>query len=332
MQDILLSFIVPMYNSVEYIKQCLDSIECQGIPKGNYEIVIVDDGSRDGCDAIASSYDSVVYYRQVNQGQSVARNKGIEIAKGKYVCFVDSDDALVKNSIGYLLNIALDNDLDVITYNIITCSSSQIDSITPRQTNVRGPVMNGYEYIEKYNFNNGPWWYLVRKELLNGIRFECGRYAEDGMFTMTMLMNVKRIIHVDNACYYYIIRPSSTTTKRGVTHVSKMVDDYYYAYTYMQKLIINNHEYLSQAGLNRCVSRSLSYIFFAAVRLLYLPKNISNKWYKKFHDEGLLPIEQPYPGLKFKLTSFVLNNYMLFSIIRLLIYNYYRVNSLLSKK
>ena len=332
MQDILLSFIVPMYNSVEYIKQCIDSIECQRVPKNSYEIIIVDDGSSDGCGDIASSYENVVYYRQVNQGQSVARNKGIELAKGKYICFVDSDDALVKNSIGYLLDIALNNNLDVITYKMIRCSSSQIESITPRKTNIRSSVMNGYEYIEKYNFNNGPCWYLVRKNMLNGLRFECGRYAEDGMFTMTMLMNVKRIIHVDNECYYYIIRPSSTTTKRGVSHVSKMVEDYYYAYTYIQKLIKNNHEYLSQDALNRCEARSLSYIFFGAVRLLYLPGSISNKWYKRLHKEDLLPLSQPYPGLKYKLTSIILNYKILFSIVRILIYNYYRVNNLFSKK
>lgn len=332
MQNILLSFIVPMYNSVEYIKQCLDSIECQGIPKDNYEIIIVDDGSSDGCGDIVLNYENVVYYRQVNQGQSVARNKGIELAKGKYICFVDSDDALVNNSIGSLLDIALNHDIDVITYNMILCKSTQMKSIIPRKTNVRSSVMSGYEYIEKYNFNNGPCWYLVRKDLLEGLRFECGRYAEDGMFTMSLLMKTKSIIHVDNECYYYILRSSSTTTKRDVSHVSKMVEDYYYAYTYMQKLIEINKDYLSQDALNRCLSRSLSYIYFGAVRLLYLPRRISNKWYKRLRKDGLLPIMQPYPGLIFKLVSIVLNNYILFSIVRLMLFNYYRLRNQFYKK
>lgn len=312
-----------MYNSVEYIKQCLDSIECQGIPKDNYEIIVVDDGSVDGCGDIALTYDNVVYYRQDNQGQSVARNKGIDIAKGHYLCFVDSDDALVHNSISELLDIALNYNVDVLTYGMTRCTSESMESVIPRKTDIVSSVMSGYDYIHKYDFNNGPWWYLIRKDMLGELRFEVGRYAEDGMFTMTMLMKASCVIHVDNDCYYYVLRPSSTTTKRDINHIAKTVADYYYAYEYMQKLIENNKESLSEKGLERCVSRSLTYVFFMTARLLYLPHNHSKLWYEKLKSNKLLPISQPYPGFKYKLTCLILNNYCLFSLFRFILHNYF---------
>ena len=323
MQDILLSYIVPMQNSVEYIKQCLDSIECQGISKDHYEIIVIDDGSSDGCGDIASIYDNVVYYRQDNQGQSVARNKGIDIARGTYLCFVDSDDALVDNSMSLLLDIALKENVDVLTYGMTRCTAENMKLVVAHKTNTVSSLMSGYEYIDKFDFNNGPCWYLLRKAMLGELRFEAGRYAEDGMFTMAMLMKAKSIIHVDNECYYYVQRPSSTTTKRDVAHIAKTVADYYYAYDYMQKLIEAKKNELSKKGLERCLNRSLTYIFFGAVRLLYLPHNNSRYWYEKLKDEKLLPINPPYPGLRYKLTCFVLNNYYVFAFVRLLMSNYF---------
>ena len=328
MNEILLSFIVPMYNSIQYIQKCIDSIESQGIPKENYEIVVIDDGSNDGGGNIVQAYDSVVYFRQENAGQSSARNKGIELSRGKYLCFVDSDDMLIPNTYSFVLEVALKNNVDVVAYDGIQCLEEEIEFSKPKLTNNIENVLTGYEYIEKHNFNNGPWWYICAKKVLGGdLRFVNGRYAEDGMFTMSLLMKVKTIIHVNNDCYYYIRRQGSTTTKRDIAHVLKMVEDYYYAYSYMGDLIEANKSKLSQRGLERCISRSLTYIFFLLVRLLYLPSSVSREWYQQLSSEHLLPICQPYSGPRFKVTTFILNHYYLFNIVRFIIHNFQKLSS-----
>ena len=93
---IKLSFIVPIYNVEQYLRKCVDSLLAQDVPSSEYEVILVDDGSPDACPQICDEYaaaceDIRVIHRE-NGGLSAARNSGIEIAKGKYVCFVDSDD------------------------------------------------------------------------------------------------------------------------------------------------------------------------------------------------------------------------------------------------
>lgn len=324
MNTIDLSFVIPMYNSAKYIRACLDSIINQGIPSSRYEIIVIDDGSLDDGKSVidGEGYSNVTYIYQKNQGQASARNKGIELAKGKYVCFVDSDDLLVPNSLLSILDIAVNHQLDLITYDMIGCTEKEILNVIPRRSNELGIIYSGFDYIEKYNFNNGPCWYLVRRDLLANLRFIEGRYAEDGMFTMTLLMHVKTVMHIKADCYYYVVRPNSTTTSRNVSHVYKTVDDYYYAYQYMSSLISENKLNLSERGYARCAERSESYIFFLLVRLLYCPYEFSKKWYNKIKAEKLLPIKPPYPGLKLKATSIVLNNSVLFFTIRF-VYNIY---------
>ena len=91
-----LSIIIPMYNCERYIADCLDSILNSDLPKGEYEVIIVNDGSKDKGPEIAQDYvskhDNFRYLTQENQGQSVARNYGLKEAKGEYVWFVDGDD------------------------------------------------------------------------------------------------------------------------------------------------------------------------------------------------------------------------------------------------
>lgn len=106
MAEIKLSIIIPVYNVESYLKECVESIQHQITTE--CEIVLVDDGSTDCsgmiCDEYASSDQRIRTIHQENGGHSSARNCGLDIAKGKYVCFVDSDDRVYENSIAEILN------------------------------------------------------------------------------------------------------------------------------------------------------------------------------------------------------------------------------------
>lgn len=105
-----LSFIVPMYNMGKYIARCLETLVHQDINPEQYEILVVDDGSLDESAAIVKNYqkqyNQVKYIYQTNKGQAAARNVGIRIAQGKYICFVDADDFVRKNIFGKLEQVA----------------------------------------------------------------------------------------------------------------------------------------------------------------------------------------------------------------------------------
>lgn len=308
----LLSFIIPMYNAEHYIGTCIDSIIAQNIGKDNYEIVIIDDGSIDNGESIVKKYDCVKYFRQHNQGQSAARNKGIELSEGKYICFVDADDILIPNSIRFCLQTALKDDLEMVTYDLVRCNEDSINNIDATVTNTIDTILTGYEYMEKYNFNNSPCWYLIKKTSLRGIHFVEGHFGEDGMFTIELLMHIKRVAHINNQCYCYVKRDNSTTTKKDKTHLRKMIDDYLFVYHYIQKLIKQNESSLSSKAISRLTNRSESYIFFLLVRLLRSPEpSLISPTVKKLKEEGLYPIKQPYPGLVYTITSFVVNNFYL---------------------
>ncbi len=99
-----LTVVIPIYNSAQYLKQCIDSIveqPCEGV-----ELILVDDGSTDGspeiCDAYAKRYDFIKVVHQTNLGRSGARNRGIEMAAGEWIAFVDSDDYVAGDYIGQI--------------------------------------------------------------------------------------------------------------------------------------------------------------------------------------------------------------------------------------
>ena len=115
---IKLSFIVPIYNVEPYLRKCVDSLLAQDY--SDYEIILVDDGSPDGCpkicDEYAAAHKNVRVVHRPNGGLSAARNSGIEVAKGEYICFVDSDDYWEPNVIGRLMEQIERDDLDVLRF------------------------------------------------------------------------------------------------------------------------------------------------------------------------------------------------------------------------
>ena len=109
----ILSIIIPLYNCEKYIRQCLYSIFRQEINESEYEVIVIDDGSKDnGCSLAyeyAKSHQNIRVIKQENQGVACARNNALEKAKGDYITFVDADDMLVSGSLKSLLKIAVEN-------------------------------------------------------------------------------------------------------------------------------------------------------------------------------------------------------------------------------
>ena len=126
-----LSVIIPIYGVEQYLRKCVDSVLNQDMPSSEYEIILVDDGSPDGCPQIcdeyalksresrvkSQEYPSIRAVHQENGGLSAARNSGIEVARGEYVMFVDSDDYIEPNLLGELIVQVERDNLDVLRYD-----------------------------------------------------------------------------------------------------------------------------------------------------------------------------------------------------------------------
>jgi len=317
-----ISFIIPMFNSENYIRACIESILNQGFNNNSIEIVVIDDGSTDSSAKIAKEYDIVRYFYQSNSGQAAARNRGIEEAVGEYLCFVDSDDLLVSNSLMECFRYAKKNELDMVTYEMMRCNRPMSVEQSELSTS---DIMTGHEYISRYNYNNGPWWYLVKKDIITEIRFVTGRYGEDGMFTMELLMNVQKVSHMNIICYYYICRSGSTTTKREKEHLLKMIDDYLFVYHYMVKLIDTNKSLLSTEAYKRCTERSQTYLFFMMARILRFPFSyrIAQKQIEILRSDRIYPLttlnRDDYSGCSYPVVTFIINHSWLFYSINFLL-------------
>lgn len=304
-----ITFVIPMYNAEKYIGKCIESIIAQNVE--NYEVIVVDDGSKDNGKKIAQKYSCVKYFYKENGGQSTARNLGIEKASGEYICFIDADDYLIENTLVSVLQMAERNNLDMACYGM-----GRPEEIKPAVDFREYDIMGGADYIAKNNYNNGPCWYLIKKEFIlkNNLRFVEGRYGEDGMFTMKALLMAERVQRCNRLCYCYVAQPNSTTTSRNRNHLLKMMDDYLFVYGYMRNLAEENKDRVPAAAYERLKYRSETYLFFLLARLLRFPNagSLIDEVIGKMKKQGAYPIRRPeppcYPGTKYLVVTYVVNH------------------------
>ena len=202
MENPLISIIVPIYNSEKYIKRCLDSIFNQDYT--NFEVLCVDDGSFDGSASIIKQY-NVKYFYQENMGQASARNKGIELSKGEWICFVDSDDSVEKNYLSSLVN-GIKDDIGIVMCRIRRINENGKSSIDVVK---KYGILNAKEALVTTNI--GPTNKLIRKNIIRDCKFLEGKVRfEDILFTPELIINAKKINVIDDVLYNYYVRENST--------------------------------------------------------------------------------------------------------------------------
>lgn len=190
-----LSIIVPVYNVEPYLRKCVESLLAQDLNPDEYEIILVDDGSTDGCPAICDEYAqalppsggsrkgaNIKVIHQPNGGLSAARNTGIRAAKGDYVCFVDSDDYLEPNVFAGLMAQVERDDLDVLRFdyqNVRITPDGDYEVFQPNKhphrVDHRTDVVDGETYLnERMGYECYAVQFIVRRSLLVG---ECSEIS-----------------------------------------------------------------------------------------------------------------------------------------------------------
>ncbi|MCP9612692.1 glycosyltransferase [Coprobacter tertius] len=333
----LLSVIVPLFNGEKYIGKCLESLIHQNIEPEKYEILVINDGSTDNGVKIAENYSKeysqIKVITQKNGGLSSARNTGIRNSSGRYLCFVDSDDFIVENTLKSILQIAIDNYFEILTYGIV---GGQEDEFTNkkycRNFSEIEAAQSGIRYIADHNYNNGAWYYLISKDFIikHNLYFEEGRYCEDGMFTTKAFLLAERMSAVHADVYCYVRHAGTITTSKNMTHLLKVIDDFIYAIHYLTSLIEEHKNKMSVACYERCISRRNSYLFFLFIRMY--KSNLPNARIKEIigslSAEGLYPfgrmLKKDYKNKKFSILWYIMNHRGLYLLLC-------RFNSILKK-
>ena len=213
---IQLSIVIPIYNVSGYLRECLGSVYSQ--TEINWEVILVDDGSTDNsediCEEYKSKYSNTIVIHKENGGLSDARNAGIEIAKGEYIYFLDSDDWLAPNAIQTLLDFAIKNKCEVVqggfyyAYNgYLLYDNRRIDiDQTPFVLN-REEVM--VELIKNEYIKNFAWGKLYKTSIVKKYLFQKGKYFEDSYWQHLIVNETSNYGIIPTSLYYYRQRESS---------------------------------------------------------------------------------------------------------------------------
>lgn len=224
-----LSIIIPVYNVEVYLKQCLDSVLVDNSFTG--QVICVNDGSTDGSFAIlnqyAAKYSNVEVYSQENKGQSMARNTGLDKAKGDYVLFLDSDDYYSKGAIDYLAKLAVKNpEVDFFYMDCATTPDGERFYTLRNNEPVIMPLIDYYDY-EYAQYGSTPqgcvWGGFYKREFIerNHLRMLPNCRYEDELFIFVVFLQkgTCMALHVEEPFYNYRIgREGATTAKYTLTH------------------------------------------------------------------------------------------------------------------
>ena len=226
-----LSIIVPIYNVAPYLRKCVDSLLAQDLPSSEYEIILVDDESPDACpqicDDYAAAHSTIRVVHRENGGLSAARNSGIEVARGEYIMFVDSDDYIEPNVLGGLMEQVEKEQLDVLRYDyqnvrIVDSRESIVNSRyevfepnkQPHKADKRYEIVDGVAYLNmRMRYACYAWQWIVRKEIVS--MFTKGIHFEDVDWLPRMMLKAKRVNSTQMVVYDYFWREGSITQTQG---------------------------------------------------------------------------------------------------------------------
>lgn len=214
-ENILITAVVPTYNSEAYLERCIDSMANQDLSFDSYEVLVINDGSTDNSiellDALCSKYSFLRYITKENGGLSSARNLGINEAYGEYLLFVDSDDAVAPNTFGTIYKEMCHNDLDMLLLDYRHISSNGTDIPSPFYIERNSKIVtDGKTFLTANNYLPMVCVYAFRRcfLLIHNLKM-IPIWHEDEEFTPRALYFAKQVKYLPILFYYYYQNSSS---------------------------------------------------------------------------------------------------------------------------
>ena len=202
------SIVIPVYNSAEYLKECIDSIINQSFKFNHIQVILIDDGSTDNslniCKNYSNKYSNIKLITQKNSGVSTARNNGIKAALGKYIMLLDSDDTLSKDAVLNLFSFFEKhyNEIDIVTYPIKFNRHGRISKNIRYDQYDKGT--NIYDVKEYIYLNQSTVNIMIKNEFEKTNLYNVDmKLSEDQNFDTELIMKKEKIGYVEDAIYYY---------------------------------------------------------------------------------------------------------------------------------
>ena len=287
------SIIVPIYNSEETLIKCLDSILKQ--KDTNFEVILINDGSSDEslniCRHYSNNYENIIIIDKKNEGSSVARNKGIDRASGRYIMFVDSDDWIEDTMLKDKYELAIKYNADMIISGI------KIDYM--KKNEIVKTIVNNYKFsfwknIDEISSNiinifesaliNSSCNKLYKSSILkeNYIYFPRTEVGEDTLFNLSVLKKINNLLITDKSYYHY----NKFDNKETLT--GKIIDESYNKYVYIHEEMLRLFEKWDKLNdeIVKYINRTMISQYLAVTYKIMRSKEIPYNEKKKMLDSG----------------------------------------------
>lgn len=268
-----ISIIIPVYNVERYLDKCIKSILNQTFKE--FELILINDGSTDNsksiCDYYSKKYDEINVIHKENEGQASARNIGLDIAKGEYIGFVDSDDFIEEDMFEELYKscIEYDSDIAIIGLREVDENYTILNEYIPTEINLKEIFKRAYPCNK-----------IFKKKLFieNKLKFSAGKYYEDVELIPKLYVKAQNITLVKKIGYNYLRRKNSTTTSRD-----KKILDNLWAYTQVKDYLVEESLYEKyESEFNESIQNLKLYFYniLYDYSTVFLIKNLSQiKYY-----------------------------------------------------
>ena len=327
-----LSIVIPVYNASKYITKCLDSIWSQNLPEDDYEVICVDDGSRDDSlvvlNEIAKGHPNLrILQNPQNLRAGGARNNGVRNARGEYILFIDSDDYFHSNNLFVVYKLQKESRYDILMANnsreyIGSPSNNKIHNISER-------VFTGRDFVVQNGIPLAPWKYVFKRTLMinNKIWFVEKVSSEDVDWVFRLTMCANTIKFVDILLVHYLVNPAGQT---GTVSVQTIID----ACRCSQRLILLYEKYKDDLAVANYLCYLTVTYYVASVKMLFkvfLSVKLKYQIIKTY-----LLSSPPYIQNRSKLITFVNKYPHCFLILSYLIYLpgklYSNIHNMLNKR
>lgn len=285
----LVSVIIPVYNKEKYLRICLESVMNQSY--SNIEIIVIDDGSTDNSSNIIEKMKlkdkRIRYYSQRNLGVSSARNKGIDLALGEYLFFLDADDKIKKQTISLLINESIKCSADIVVSNFTySIENKEIKKTYYKQEHIKGKDLSSLQTkADMFLLNGRPLssvcnkLYNVNFIRINNIRFRDQILAEDRMFNLECYLKAPKISIIEENTYFINIVNNSRSRSINKRYYNESINSVFIL-DRIFKIENNKDDELIQLTLITEIEKILNYYYINSrkkfTKLRYILKLINS--------------------------------------------------------
>lgn len=265
----LFSFIIPLYNCEDYISHSLDCILSSQLHEDEYEIIIVNDESKDNgtkiCQEYAEQHPQIHLYHQKNDGPATARNLGLQHAQGDFIWFIDADDLIEPKIIRQVLQVIQERpNVELLSFAYIEQYPDK--DITHRMVDSQR-VCNGLEFL-KMNGGGYLWNNIYRRQSIGDVRFVNGvRHIEDTCFNHQTIIDFKEVVILPDVGYYYNRKNiHSISQDKRLRDRVKANEDSFIVYQTLYQELKNTTDEVKKAYLNQKLHFSIAAHLYTMMR------------------------------------------------------------------